>query len=260
MKIKKNRVFVTRDYGLFGHITGNRTLTTGRAEKNINTIMNSMEKNCLPLPILVRADMSVVDGQNRLEALKRLKLPVPYIITTQDVSVEDIQRINNISNNWNTDDFLNSNMGIEKEKYPGNFHLKPYHLYEFFKKKYKFSHRNNLQMLCARRNIRDLEIDFKRGRLKIDDLQGAQDKADYITSFKVYIKEYRNRNFVTAFLAVMSHPRFSRRTWVKKMSQNSVKIVHCTNSKDYMKVINHVYNWGLQKKIRLLRKEELLYE
>ena len=259
MKIKKNRVFVTRDYGLFGHITGNRSVTTGRAQNNISSIMNSMEKNCLPLPILVRTDMSIVEGQHRLEALKRLKLPVPYIITTQDVSVEDIQRINNISNNWNTDDFLNSNMGIEKEKYPGNYHLKPYHLYEFFKKKYKFSHRNNLQMLCPTNKVKEMELDFKKGRLKIYSLQNAQDKADYITSFKVYIKEYRNRNFVTAFLYVMKHPRFSRRTWLRKMSQNSRKIVHCTNAKDYVEVINEVYNWGLQKKIRLLRKEELLY-
>ena len=62
--------------------------------------------------------MKVIDGLHRLEAHRRLDIPIRYIITDVDITVADIQRINNISNNWNTEDYLNSNMDVERQKYP----------------------------------------------------------------------------------------------------------------------------------------------
>ena len=253
---KYNTVYTTKDFSIFDRVIGNRLPTTARAESNINRIMKSIKEKYIPLPILVNKQMKVVDGLHRLEAHRRLEKPIRYIITNVDVDVKDIQRINNISNNWNTEDYLNSNMDVEKTNFPNTFDTKPYHMYSLFKEKYKFSHRNNLMMLLDVPSVpKELEEEFKQGKFKILDWMDACDTAEYITGFKSYLADYKNRNFVTAFLQVFKHWRFSKRTWNKKLAQNSRKIVHCTNAADYREVILEVYNWGLQERSRLKVKE-----
>ena len=256
-KEKYNTIYSTKDFSIFDRIVGNRVPTTARAEKNINHIIKSIQKKYVPLPILVNKHMKVIDGLHRLEAHRRLDIPIRYIITDVDITVADIQRINNISNNWNTEDYLNSNMDVERQKYPNTYDSKPYHMYSLFRKKYKFSHRNNLMMLLGMTANpgKEVEQDFKEGRFRILDWSDACETAEYICTFKDYLVDYKNRNFVTAFLSIYNHWRFSKRTWNKKLAQNSRKIVHCTNAADYREGILEVYNWGLQSGSRLKIKE-----
>ena len=53
----------------------------------------------------------------------------------------------------------------------------------------------------------------------------------------------------------MRSHKFSRKQWSKKIEMNSQKLVHCTNTKDYLEVIQKVYNWGSQAKVAFELKD-----
>ena len=70
-------VLRTSDYSVFNIMTGNRDVPEIRVRK----IKDSIQKNGYIFnPIICNEKMEVVDGQGRLEALKRLGLPVEYIV------------------------------------------------------------------------------------------------------------------------------------------------------------------------------------
>ena len=64
-------IYITADYGKFKKLPGNRDV------KGTQKIIDSIETVGYVLsPILVNENMEVIDGQNRLDALRALKLPV----------------------------------------------------------------------------------------------------------------------------------------------------------------------------------------
>ena len=162
------------------------------------------------------------------------------------ISIMDIQRVNNVTNKWDTIDYLSSNLALEKDKYPVDFHQHPYHLYAWFKKRYKFAHRNILEMFYDNYNEKLMNELFRSGDLTIKNLQKAKSLAEYILSFKHLMIQvpYNNRSFVTAFLKVMKHHKFNRKTWIQKVELNSRRLVKCTTVLDYRAVICDVYNWN----------------
>jgi|TARA_R110002110_G_scaffold25944_1_gene95981 hypothetical protein len=251
------KVHQTKDYSLFEKIIGNRWIDSPDNELHVRKLMESFKDIYVPKPITVAKDYGIIDGQNRLEAWKRLRFPVLYIISDIAVSVRQIQMMNNLNKKWTTTDYLTSNMGLEKEKHPNEYQFKPYHMYDLFKRKYKFSHRNNLQLLCGftAQHDRDIEVGFKFGKLKVSDWEKARREANFITEQQHFIKQYKTRPFVTAFINVMRSHKFSRKQWSKKIEMNSQKLVHCTNTKDYLEVIQKVYNWGSQAKVAFELKD-----
>ena len=62
------RVMKTNDYSMFTKIDGNRQID----KKNVNNLIESMKEKLLVCPIIVNEDNQIIDGQNRLEALKDL--------------------------------------------------------------------------------------------------------------------------------------------------------------------------------------------
>tara|TARA_R100001132_G_scaffold2523_1_gene2192 strand:- start:48 stop:821 length:774 start_codon:yes stop_codon:yes gene_type:complete len=255
--MKTPKIYQTKDYSLFNRIVGNRDIREPNNERHILNLMESYKEVYLPEPITVDKYFSVKNGHHRLEALTRLQFPVFYTIVNTEITVPQIQMINSINKKWDTTDYLTSNMDLEKQKYPNSYQYKPYHMYELFKKKYKFSHRNNLQLLCnfTAAHDRDIEAGFKFGKFKVSDWEKARSEADFILQQKKFIKQYKTRPFVSAFINVMRSYKFSRRQWTKKIEMNSQKLVHCTNTKDYLEVIQKVYNWGSQAKVAFELKD-----
>ena len=94
----------TTNYSQFKKLEGNRDLLDGRIKK----IMDSIEKiGYILSPILVNEKLEVIDGQGRLEALKRLKLPVHYIIQN-GIGLKECQQMNIHQTNWTDFDFVKS--------------------------------------------------------------------------------------------------------------------------------------------------------
>lgn len=96
------KIYVTSDYEKFKKLEGNRDV------KGTKKIIASINKVGYVLsPILVNENFEVVDGQNRLEALKKLELEVPYIIQ-EGIGLEECRNLNIGQSNWNTKQFIES--------------------------------------------------------------------------------------------------------------------------------------------------------
>ncbi len=100
----KKEVHVTSNYGRFKRLNGNRPVKNGRVVK----IMESIQKyGWLSNPILVNERYEIIDGQGRFEALRRLGLPVEYIIQN-DIGLTECQGLNHYQKNWTLIDHVNS--------------------------------------------------------------------------------------------------------------------------------------------------------
>ncbi len=106
-------IHVTRDYGMFKRMEGNREVTAKRATK----IRKSIEKvGLIPSPIIVNEHMEVIDGQGRLEAIRQLNLPVFYIIVP-GLTLDDCVAMNVNTTPWTLMDYISSYAETGNENY-----------------------------------------------------------------------------------------------------------------------------------------------
>lgn len=103
----------TYDYAKFKTMRGNRKV----AEKRVTTIMESIKQiGRLPTPIIVNEKMEIIEGQGRVEACKRLGLPIEYIIVV-GATIEDCRVINQANTPWGEDDYIQSHIQSGNENY-----------------------------------------------------------------------------------------------------------------------------------------------
>ena len=107
------QILVTNDYEKFKKLLGNRSVTNQR----VNAIINSIQKvGYITSPIIVNERMEVIDGQGRLEALKRLNLPVEYIVHT-GIGIKECISMNVHQTNWRDIDYIKSHADNKNENY-----------------------------------------------------------------------------------------------------------------------------------------------
>lgn len=97
-------VYKTNRYDDFRALQGNREVTELRVERIMKSI-NAV--GCRLCPIVVNKDMMIIDGQGRLEALKRLGLPVYYVVDAT-AGLEECRWLNIGMTNWSIPDFVRS--------------------------------------------------------------------------------------------------------------------------------------------------------
>ena len=106
-------VYVTKDYSIFKRLVGNRDIPEIRISKIVESIQTI---GWVHNPIIVNEKMEVIDGQGRLTALQRLKMPVEYIIAEGAGNKECIYMNMNMVN-WKLSDFIKSYAEQGNENY-----------------------------------------------------------------------------------------------------------------------------------------------
>lgn len=106
-------VYVTKDYSMFKRLVGNRDIPESRISKIVESIQTI---GWVHNPIIVNEKMEVIDGQGRLTALQRLKMPVEYIIADGAGNKECIYMNMNMVN-WKLPDFIKSYAEQGNENY-----------------------------------------------------------------------------------------------------------------------------------------------
>lgn len=107
-----NVVRATTNYDMFSMFSDNRDLK----EPNVLKIVTSFKKGKIDSPIIVNEEYKVVDGQHRLEAAKRLGVPIAYIVIP-GLTIEDCRRMNAFSSVWNTLTYIDSYAKSGNESY-----------------------------------------------------------------------------------------------------------------------------------------------
>lgn len=109
----KKKIYTTTNYEIFKYLEGNRDIKNGRVVKTVESIENH---GWLTQPILVNEKMEVIDGQGRLEALKRLNMPVEFVID-YGIGLDECRTLNVYQKNWSIHDYIDSYVCEENDNY-----------------------------------------------------------------------------------------------------------------------------------------------
>lgn len=105
------KVYETKKYEIFKKLEGNRDVYSAKKIKD-----SIEEVGYIPSPICVNENMEVIDGQNRLEALKSLDMPVHYYIV-KGIGIEEARQMNIGRKNWTFIDYIRSYADTGDEDY-----------------------------------------------------------------------------------------------------------------------------------------------
>lgn len=233
----ENKIECTTNYDMFKLLECNRDLK----EPHIRKLVMSIQMNNLlhMRPIMVNQKMEVVDGQNRLEAARRLQVPIYYMID-KSLSNSDLINLNNTSLPWDNLDYFKH---YYTQGYP-----------EYVK----------IQDLANKLNINVHEIiyelirlknqgpEFKTGKFKMPDLE---------TMYNLYGKTYKvidhiktqvpvekrgyinNRTFKRALLLFLQREDVDFELFLNKLNLNLGKMRRASTLSEYQELFIHIYNY-----------------
>lgn len=104
MKYSGYTVYVSSDYRIFKHLTGNRRVNSHRVEK-IKASIKAVGQ--IISPIVVNENYEIIDGQGRVEAFKDMGLPV-YFVIQQGAGIKECISMNIYQSNWKVTDYIES--------------------------------------------------------------------------------------------------------------------------------------------------------
>lgn len=231
------QVFETTNYSKFKFLSGNRPLK----RHHLNRLKASFEIRDLQVPIVVNENFEIVDGQHRYEVQKELGLPVVYI-KKSGFGLKEVHTLNTSRRNWGIKDFMNSYADLGMEEYVE---------YREFWKKYKFGHKETLQMLLGLTYTPGPNWiePFYDGRFKIKDLEKAEENAEKILMVRdFYPYGYRRRMFVLAMLRLFLHPEYDHVEFLLKLKYQREKLYEANTVDGYLELIENIYNYKRQGK------------
>jgi hypothetical protein len=248
----------TKNYTIFQKHAHNRELTEG----NVLKIMRSLQvKNLLEYrPILVDAKMRIIDGQHRLEAAKRLDIPVYYQMQ-EELIPSDIIQFNDKSKPWAREDYLNFWCTEGNVQY---IKLKN------FMDKNKISLSTSLAVLGLssgttahkRGNPTGRSSEFKEGKFvfpsaheevnSINILHRSQEIIDYINpKIEGYHRYIHGPAFRRALYVFLSIKAVEHDVFMDKLAHRMDLVRPCSRITDYVHIFKMIYNWHNRNPITL---------
>lgn len=112
--LRKPHIQQTDKYDQFKTILGNRQIST----EHISNLVREIQQCDLlaACPIIVNEKMEIIDGQHRLEAAKRLKIPI-YYVQSPGLDIKQIVKLNNSQKRWKVWDYIELHIKYGNEQY-----------------------------------------------------------------------------------------------------------------------------------------------
>lgn len=238
MKVKS-----TTDYGIFKFREDNREKID---KAHVRKIAESIQaRNLLEMrPIMVNADMEIMDGQHRLLAAQSVGVAIYYQMK-EELQPEDIILMN-ISKSWGSVDYLNYYV---RNGYPEYVKLK-----EFMKT-------NNIALKIAlgltMGKTWENGTTFRKGEYKFasdsasDELQICWDTINYIKKMNGYSAYTSSGRFWKAMVKLVKHSLFDKEKWKTNLERMIDKMGPRARTEDYMHLLSEIHNWRNSFKIDL---------
>ena len=242
----ENTVYRTNSYGIFSFIQGNRV--TNRT--HIDKLKLSLSEKRLPVPIVVDELYRIHDGQNRFTAITELGLPVYYIVIP-GLKIRDIQLLNATMKAWSYNDYAHSYIEQGNDEY---------RKFLEFRETYGFGVRESLQLLTGDLKNDSPENDFKLGNLVCHDENRAIEKAMMISELAPYHDRYKTRAFVKAMNHCFSIEGYAHKRFVNKVKRQSLRLTDQVTHKEYLVVMEKIYNSGVRKENYFRLAEPLTFK
>lgn len=234
------KVYETTKYDRFKRLEGNRGVTELRARK----IMKSIEKvGYIPNPIIVNDRMEVIDGQGRLEALKRMQLPVHYIVVP-DIGVEECIAMNINQSNWTLIDYITSHADTGNVSYIYLLNLI---------KAYGSKFQTKVILYVVTGKIDNSTAMVKDGRIvcTAEDYDRAQHILSWLTNFRDPVGRLKGHNefYYSALTFCYLDPEVDNSRLVDKMAQLQANLIPVTSMMQALEQIEEIYNNRARKKV-----------
>lgn len=242
-------VQMTGNYKLFKIDTRNRPIDSIHLMRLHDAIER---KNLLrEYPIVVNAEMKVIDGQHRLKVAESLNIPIYYIISDR-VTIEDVATTNSHTRHWRLEDYLHHFCSAGNLEY-----LK---LRRFWEKN-NFLALTTAVRLCYYGTGKDGERGgnlsrlFAIGSYMANDIQFAEKVAQACLDFSKYVFFYKETVFVNAIACLMANSEYDHARMMGKMKYLSAKLVKCANIELYMVVFTDIYNYKVRPDSEVVLKK-----
>lgn len=226
------KVQQTEDYSLFKRMKGNRVIN----KKQVQKLYHSFGDNPViasAVPITVNDKMEIIDGQHRFQALKKLRLPITYIVASK-LTLAEVQVMNSATKNWRPIDYARSFKEMGNQNYA---------IYLDFESKYKLSHHVLLHYLTDM-DRRTTTSSFRKGDFKVGDIRLAHERCKYLVEITKYYGRGDTRVFATAFRKVIEHPEYSHERMMEKVKSHGADILKDSPfMEDYMRQLEKIYNF-----------------
>ena len=98
-------VYITKDYGMFKLLDGNRDPEKATRLKKLEKSIK--EVGFLPTPVIVNERYEVIDGQARLKTAEKLEHPV-YFMIVPGIGLNECVALNQASTAWTMKDYIDS--------------------------------------------------------------------------------------------------------------------------------------------------------
>jgi len=239
----------TKDYGMFDKHICNRDIEEDHVLKLIESIR---EKNQLRAhPILVDNDGIIIDGQHRLEAARRLGIPIPYYID-KSANVDDIIRLNVNQKAWQLPQYYNFYC---KREYPEYLKLKNFIDAE------KIPLNIGVLLLNGEKSG-EFFTRFKKGKYRFPnevEYMDAMQKKEHIKQVIDFIKKKTSGNktyldrvtFYSALIEFYNIKSFSHEIFMHKLELKLNIMCSRTRQSDYVSLFKEIYNYRSTKNNRL---------
>jgi len=237
MENNSNHVHTTTDYFLFKSIEGNRNKNL----LHINRLKQSMSKNYLFTVIIVNEKYEIIDGQHRFDVIQELKLPLNYIMC-KNYGLNEVHILNQNSKTWNADDYLTGYCNLGNEDY-----IK----YRDFKETYGIGHNECMAILTETSTKSNIIDNFYNGTFKIKNFNNACKTIEKIILIEPYYIGIKRRSFIYAMLQLFKNTNFEFTEFLQKLKCQPTALVDCANTKQYISLIEEIYNYRRREKVSL---------
>jgi hypothetical protein len=248
------KVYVTKDYHLFGFIKGNREID----QTNLNNIKESLsKKQILESAIIIGIDnvsndgkpYKIIEGQHRYSACTELELPVSFIIRedfdieVMEKSLSIVELLNTASKTWDITNFMYSKCLLG---------IKQYILYKELFEKYDMLEHETILTIINRYKGDYRYVwyqQFKEGDLLLTDEMYEYVDRDLkiLNSLIPSIINSGKRQYIKAYINVMYTPNLDIKRLINKTLQMGELPVSKNIDKCYEVIVKEVYNKGLSK-------------
>lgn len=225
------------NYQRFQVLEGNREFSKPRADA-LALAMN--EKNLLPLFPLVcvknGADhLKVLDGQHRLAAAAQLNIPVDYVLV-DDLSLDDMRRINGNQTPWATKDYLHHFVQLG---------------YSDYIKLERFCRDNKIGVMVAAAMLHGenttsgaLTKHFRSGKFKFRNESTAYIVAKVVKSLRFHGYQHAaGRIAVLGLCRIVKTGRFHIDVFESKAAAIAATLEPCANWEQFVRMFSDAYDY-----------------
>lgn len=232
-------VYQTADLSIFARINGNRDIN----DKKVKAIAEDIAagNNLLPFfPLLTTpkgTKLEVLDGQHRLAAARKQKVPVHFIISGDTMPLVKMAKFNSLQDKWKNLDFINC--------YIENGH-RDYGVLQDFIAEFELPVMLGVRLLSHGGSPSDggnhkLAKEFKAGKFTVKHARAAREIMETCRRFKAS-KVWNTGSFATAITKILANPDINIDRLVERFNKKPGIIVRGFSDVGYLSKLMQLYN------------------